>query len=201
MRMEGGTPQVVSADSPDATVAVRRLLDAGDREGAYATVVDATRDSLYRFLRHMLRDEEAAREVFQDTFLKVFRALDGFRGDAKLTTWVLTIGRNQVFNRHRRQKLVDTHLKPLENEEAHVGGETGAEPMSRSVLDALDSLPESQREAVYMFYAEDFSIAEVARLTGRPINTIKSDLWRGRQHLRRALDRGSDSDGRGHHNA
>jgi RNA polymerase sigma-70 factor (ECF subfamily) len=189
--MKGGAPRVVEAESPDAAVAVRRLLDAGDREGAYASVVEATRDSLYRFLLHMVRDEDAARELFQETYLRVFRGLEGFRGDAKITTWVLTIGRNQVFNRHRRGKLVEAHMKPLEHEDAHAGEGPEAEPVSRSVLEALDDLPEAQREAVYMFYAEDLSVAEVARLTGRPINTIKSDLWRGRQHLRRILDRES----------
>ena len=74
-----GTPTGRVGDGPRP---LGGLLAAGDREGAYARVVAETQDSLYRFLLHMLRDPEATREVFQDTYLRVFKALPGFRGEA-----------------------------------------------------------------------------------------------------------------------
>jgi RNA polymerase sigma-70 factor (ECF subfamily) len=185
-----GSPLEVAEDTAPT---LQALLDAGDLEGAYALVVDATQDSLYRFLRHMLRDEEAAREVFQDTYIRVFRALAGFRGEATLTTWVLTIGRNTALNRHRRMKTREARTESLDDSEtsAHEPWIAPDEPAgTRSVLAAVDSLPEAQREAVLLFYGDDLPITEVAALTGRPVNTIKSDLLRARARLREMLEDG-----------
>ena len=156
--------------------------------------MEVTQDSLYRCLRHMLRDEEAAREVFQDTYVRVFQALAGFRGDASLTTWVLTIGRNTALNRYRRRRIREDRTESLDDETL-VAPEPRTEPeepaVSRGVTAAVDALPEAQREAVLLFYGEDLSVAEIAALTGRPVNTIKSDLLRARGRLREMLEAGA----------
>ena len=179
----------------DEALSASRLSDrirSGDREGAYREVVEATRDSLYRFLRHLLRDQEAAEEVFQDTYIRVFRALEGFRGEASLTTWVLTIGRNVALNRIRRRKTREDRTRSLEDFEE--GGPPIAviepeEPVvTRSLVAALDELPEAQREAVMLYYLEDQPLAEIARMTGRTVNTVKSDLLRARKRLRKTLE-------------
>ena len=163
----------------------------GDLEGAYAQVVEETRDSLYRFLRHMLRDEEAARDVFQDTYIRVFRALSSFRGEASLTTWVLTIGRNVALNRIRSAKGREdrtTSLDVLEETSPLAVDSSSESVVTRSLIAALDSLPSAQREAVLLYYVEDSPVAEIARATGRTANTIKSDLLRARKRLRAILE-------------
>jgi RNA polymerase sigma-70 factor (ECF subfamily) len=73
-----------AADKADA---VRKLLESGNIEMAYQLAVESTRDSLFRYLKHLLRNEDATREVFQETYLRVFRSLRGFRGEARLKTW------------------------------------------------------------------------------------------------------------------
>ncbi len=174
----------------DIASPVGDLLAAGDREGAYARVVAETQESLYRFLVHMLRDPEAAREVFQDTYLRVFKALPGFRGEAALTTWVLTVGRNAALNRLRGRRRREARTDSLD-EGAGAPAEPAVDPvepvLTRSVTAALDALPGVQREAVLLFYGEDMPLAEVAALTGRPVNTVKSDLLRARKRLRELL--------------
>jgi RNA polymerase sigma-70 factor (ECF subfamily) len=171
---------------------------AGDREGAFREVVEATRDSLYRFLLHMLRDEETARDVFQDTYVRVFAALGGFRGEASVTTWVLTVGRNTALNRIRTRKVAARGVSLEELGDAGLGAagvaDDAREPVAtRSVLAAVESLPEAQREAVLLYYGEDRSVAEIASMTGRTANTVKSDLLRARRKLREILEpEGSD---------
>lgn len=170
----------------------------GDREGAYALVVEDTKDSLYRFLRHMLRDEEEARDVFQETYLRVFRALGKFRGEASLSTWVLTIGRNTALNRIRKQKGKESQEVSVEGPDdvlrspAVPARETVA---TRSVLKALGGLPQAQREAVLLYYVEDRPLNEIAEVTGRTPNTIKSDLLRARKRLRQVLEPGVRGEG------
>lgn len=181
---------VVDEEQPS----LRALLDGGDVGTAYARVVETTQDSLYRFLRHMLRDDEAAREVFQDTYLRVFRGLGSFRGEASLTTWVLTIGRNTALNRIRGRKGREDRTASLDDPDAYhlEASVEAAEPrVTRSVTAAIETLPEPQREAVLLFYGEDLPLAEVAALTGRPVNTVKSDLSRARKRLRDLLEGGS----------
>lgn len=185
---------------PDSELAteIRRLCRAGREEEAYARLVEATADPLYRFLRRFLRDDEAAREVFQETFLRVFRAIDTYRGEARLTTWVLAIGRNQALNHQRRVKTRREDPLP---EEPHppAGSRTGGEGsvLTRSVGAAVEGLPAPEREAVLLFYGEDRSVAEIASLTGRPANTVKSDLLRARRRLRDALGRNESPTERG----
>lgn len=154
--------------------------------------METTQDSLYRFLRHLLRDEDAAREVFQDTYVRVFSALGGFRGEASLTTWVLTVGRNTALNRIRKRKPEQRGVSLDDLGEGGLGpaatGDPGREPeATRSVTAAVESLPAAQREAVLLYYGEDRSVAEIASLTGRAENTVKSDLLRARRRLRELL--------------
>jgi RNA polymerase sigma-70 factor (ECF subfamily) len=170
---------------------IRDRWEAGDRDGAYREVLAATGDSLYRFLRHMLRDEEAAREVFQDTYIRVFQALGSFRGEASPTTWVLTIGRNTALNRIRKLRGREDRTASLEEDEVPpepLIQRTAEEGIAtRSVIEAVERLPVAQREAVLLYYIEDRPVAEIAALTGRTENTIKSDLSRARKHLARHL--------------
>jgi RNA polymerase sigma-70 factor (ECF subfamily) len=171
-------------------VSVRDLCRGGREEDAYARIVDGTADGLYRFLRRFLRDEEAAREVFQETYLRVFRSLGTFRGEARLMTWVLAIGRNQALNHQRRVKTRREDPLPEEPPVARGSGAAGVEAgvLSRSLAVAVESLPAPEREAVLLFYGEDRTVAEVSSLTGRPPNTVKSDLLRARRRLREALE-------------
>jgi RNA polymerase sigma-70 factor (ECF subfamily) len=175
-----------SHSAQNVTERVRRQWASGDRRGAYALAVASTQDSLYRFLVHLLRDDDEAREVFQDTYVRVYRGLDGFRGDATLTTWVLRIGRNLAWNRHRRAKTRQAFETSLEGSNADA---TAPEHKRHDDLHAaLTQLPDAQREAVLLFYMEGFSVDEIACITGRPSNTIKSDLLRARSRLREHLE-------------
>lgn len=173
--------------------AVLDRLRSGDRDGAYRDVVETTQDSLYRYLRHLLRDEEAARDVFQDTYVRVFAALGGYRGEASLTTWVLTVGRNTALNRIRKEKGNRRAVSLDELGEGGLGAAGASDPArepvaTRSVLAAVESLPAAQREAVLLYYGEDRSVTEIAGLTGRTENTVKSDLLRARRRLRELLE-------------
>jgi RNA polymerase sigma-70 factor (ECF subfamily) len=168
---------------------------AGDeaRTAGYDRVVRETADSLYRYLRYLLHDEEAAREVFQETYLRVFRALEGFRGESSVTTWVLTIGRNLVMNRRRSETLRTRWQGPWEASLDAPSTTDAADEAAerRLLLDAMASLPEPQREAVFLHYVEDRSVNDIAAATGRPVNTVKSDLMRARARLRETLGAGA----------
>ena len=184
---------------PDASLVVREHLAAGREEEARHALVESTRDSVYRFLLWMLRDEILAEDLFQETYLRAFRGLPAFRGESSLATWILTISRNLALNRLRRERNETVRRVAMDDlpELSDPAGPAGGEDLEtaargaladRHLLSALDCLTPAQREAVLLYYLEDRGVDEVARITGRPVNTIKSDLRRARQTLRECLE-------------
>jgi RNA polymerase sigma-70 factor (ECF subfamily) len=156
---------------------------------------DATRDSVYRFLRHLVRNDDEAADLFQESYLRAFAALESFRGEASPTTWVLTIARNVAFNRMRRRRLEARYRTAVDEppdapdpaaDEARRADEARID-VDRRLTEAISRLSPAQREAVLLYYIEDRAVEEVARITGRAANTVKSDLKRAREALRREL--------------
>ena len=151
-------------------------------------LVNATGQSVYRFLKAMVRDDDIAQDLTQDTYLRAFQSLGSFRGEARLTTWILAIARNLALNRVRRITLerrwhVDTGTPPDVPDERPAPEHED----ERRLMAALGELSPRLREAVVLYYVEGLGIDEVAQLTRRPANTIKSDLHRARAALRIAL--------------
>ena len=180
----------------DPAAALREHLAAGRTEAARLALVAATKDAVYRYLRHLLRNDPAVDDLFQDAYLRAFRSLEWFRGESSPTTWMLTIARNTALNRIRRLKTERTWTTVTDEppEVPDLGAEAEQEAMSlRARTDqrlqaALERLPVAQREAVLLYYGEDQPIDEVARITRRTANTVKSDLRRARLALKALLD-------------
>jgi RNA polymerase sigma-70 factor (ECF subfamily) len=176
--------------------ALREHLAAGRIEAARLALVAATKDAVYRYLRHLLRNDPAVDDLFQDAYLRAFRSLEWFRGESSPTTWMLTIARNTALNRIRRLKTeriwTTVTDAPPDVADAAALAERDAVDLrlatDRRLLPALDRLPVAQREAVLLYYVEDQPIDEVARITNRTPNTVKSDLRRARLALRALLE-------------
>jgi RNA polymerase sigma-70 factor, ECF subfamily len=181
---------------PNAPVAehVRELWRAGRVEEARLELVHATMQSVYRFLKAMVRDEDVAQDLTQDTFVRAFQSLGSFRAEAQLTTWILTIARNLALNRARRMKLESRWNVATDHALEIADPRAASEPGDRRLMAALAELPLPQREAVVLYYLEDLGVDEVARQTGRPANTIKSDLHRARATLRAVLPGHSETE-------
>jgi RNA polymerase sigma-70 factor (ECF subfamily) len=183
-------------DGSDPAAALREHLAAGRTEAARLALVAATKDAVHRYLRHLLRNDPAVDDLFQDAYLRAFRSLEWFRGESSPTTWMLTIARNTALNRIRRLKTERTWTTVTDDppDVADPGVETEREAMNLRahaeprLQSALDRLPVAQRDAVLLYYVEDQPIDEVARITRRTANTVKSDLRRARLALRVLLD-------------
>ncbi|HEX7877944.1 MAG TPA: RNA polymerase sigma factor [Candidatus Eisenbacteria bacterium] len=198
---------MLAVDRPEAgeepAEALREHLAAGRIEAARLALVAATKDAVYRYLRHLLRNDPAVDDLFQDAYLRAFRSLEWFRGESSSTTWMLTIARNTALNRIRRLKTERTWTTvtddPPEVADAGANAERAAADLRLAtdsrLLPALDRLPVAQREAVLLYYVEDQPIEEVARITNRTPNTVKSDLRRARLALRAALE-GPEDEGK-----
>lgn len=177
-------------------------VQAGRRDAVMAAVVPAFKRRVYGLAWTLLRDGDAAEEVAQDVFIKVWRALPGYDGRAAFPTWVYAITRNAATSalRSRRDWMSLSDEATLQQAEGalaaqHGSGEAGAdgttEPRSALELEAVDralaALPDKQRQVVTLFYLQERSHDEVAEMLAMPLGTVKTLLHRARGRLEQSL--------------
>jgi RNA polymerase sigma-70 factor (ECF subfamily) len=163
-------------------------------------------DSLYRTALRLTRAPADAEDLVQETYLKAFRAADSFTPGTNLRAWLFTIlhntARNRARDRARDSVTVDSDVVERAAEVSSGGGSGysgnalhGDTPESLLLRDtlapelqaAIDSLPATFREAVWLRDVEEFSYAEIADMLGIPIGTVMSRISRGRQALYQRL--------------
>ena len=172
---------VTPPDDFDAGL-VRRAC-RGDR-ASRATLLRELQDVWYRFAYSMLRDEHAARDAAQETGLRFLRGLGGFRGNSRLKTWSLGIALNVCREHTRKHTATPLPDEPLPG--------PGADPALQAVetegLDrlrqAVNDLPERQREAVVLRYFEELTLQETADAMGCALGTAKATVSQALSRLR-----------------
>jgi RNA polymerase sigma-70 factor (ECF subfamily) len=182
------------------------LLVEGFRKGtpgAFEAIVRAHQDRVYSFCARMLSDREDALDAAQEVFLSAWRNLQGFRGEAALSTWLLRIAANRCLNRIRRRKSLSERETPWpgpagEEDEGFifqpVGGEADrpdrlaeASELGEILAEALSRLDPASRWMVLLSDVEGFSYGEIAALSDVPVGTVKSRLHRARMAMRQLL--------------
>jgi RNA polymerase sigma-70 factor, ECF subfamily len=149
-------------------------------------------DALYGTALRLTGNPADAEDLVQDTYLKAFRSASQYRPGTNLKAWLFTILHNTFLNRRRRAVREPISVEPDEIERASASlGASSPTPeqlLLRETLDAdlrsaLDALPESFREAVWLRDVDEFSYAEIASMLGIPIGTVMSRISRGRRLL------------------
>lgn len=160
--------------------------------------------TLYRTARAILGDEAEAEDAVQEAYLSAYRNLDGFRGEAKLSTWLVRIAANEALMRRRRRARaaavvpMDAVAAASHEWESTMSNEPGPEQdasraQMRRILEArIDALPEGYR-AVFMLRAlEELSVEETAEVLQIPEATVRTRFFRARALLRESLARDVD---------
>lgn len=171
------------------------------REGnatAFDTLIRRHDRFLYRIARSVLLDDYEAEDVVQETFIKAFKGLEDFRGEARLSTWLTRIALNEALARKRRRRNT-VELEALQHRTnaleptpmiapAQDPELSTAQQQIRKLLErAIDGLPDSLRTVFVMRDVEELSTAEAARLLGLGEPTVKTRLHRARRMLRELL--------------
>jgi len=175
------------------------LAQGGDH-GAFAAIMRQCNQRLFRVARSVVRDEDEAEDVLQEAYLKAFAAIGGFRGEAKLSTWLTQITLNEARGRLRRRRP-QVGLEAIEAAQGRGGevimfpkapaspeGEAARSETRRLMEAAIDALPEPFRLVFILREVEGCSVEETAaQLAIRP-ETVKTRLFRARKLLRQALE-------------
>jgi len=173
-------------------------------EAAFNELVRLYEAKIFHLVFRMLGDREEARDVAQEVFITVFKSIDGFRGDSKLSTWLYRVAANHCKNRikylGRRAKGSKTELTEVTEHGAVESAtmETSSKihrpddlvegmQTEQLVRKALGELDEEQRELVVLRDVENLSYEEIQRITGLPEGTVKSRLHRARLALQKRV--------------
>jgi RNA polymerase sigma-70 factor (ECF subfamily) len=158
----------------------------GDR-AAYSALVRRYQDRVHRFILRMVGSSDEAMDLTQDTFIKAWQALPGWRPEAQFHTWLFRIASNTAMDALRRRRTVEWIALDDRFDQPADTPDPQAQLQSKQRLRALDAairdLPAEQREAILLREVEYLSYAEIAAVTGVNEGTVKSRLARARTAL------------------
>ncbi len=158
-----------------------------DLEAAFPDLVTAMGARLFWGLRGMCGDHQEAEDLTQETFIRAYKALDGYDRERvrklQLSPWMWTIalnlGRNHIRNRARRPSFVALRDEPMDDPEL---------PDSAAWDRRFTALSGHQKTAVVLRHVVGLRIAEISQAAGRPEGTVKADIHRGLERLRRTME-------------
>lgn len=183
---------------PEDQVLIERA-QKGDR-GALDSLIRKHERRAYQYAFRLTSNAEEAGDVVADAFVRVYSALQNFKGQSAFTTWLYRILTNCYLDLRKKEKSrqtasLDTTLVTAEGEVERQIEDDGLTPhelfergeRERAVQDAVAELPEYQRAMIVMYHAESMSYEEIAEALDLPIGTVKSRLNRARLSLRQLL--------------
>lgn len=166
---------------------------------AFGEIVRRWERKIFALCYGMLGREEDARDAAQETFVSAFRNLNGFRGDAKVSSWLHRIAVNQCLTRLRRQKTRNESPLEIENEDdsnsffAAAGqlpsGETEQKERIETVRKAVGALPTELKQVVLMKEFEEMTFQEISEILEIPLSTVKSRLYTALKQLKKRLEK------------
>ena len=163
---------------------VQRLLGESRFDPAFELLLDRYQEKVFRLVYSILKETARAEEATQDIFLKLWQVLPDYDGRASLSTWLYTISRNTSLSAERAESYRKT--VPIDDCEPRAADcEGGMQQMQMKQL--LGRLPEVQQHVITLFYFQDRSVEDVARMLDLPEGTVKSHLHRARRALANLL--------------
>ncbi len=193
-------------DLPDTDTNIARRIAAGDLD-ALRLLMRRYNQTLYRTARSILRDDAEAEDAVQEAYLLAYQAMGGFRGDAKLSTWLVRIVANEAIGRarkrSRRAEIIGLNGQTQQNGETAEVTMNEASPEqpegaalraeTRRLIEAkIDLLPDSFRAVFVLRAVEEMTVEETAACLSIPPATVRTRYFRARGLLREALAREID---------
>ena len=185
-------------DKNSDKVLVRRVQQ-GEKQ-AFDLLVLKYQHRLIKLISRYIRDSAEVYDVAQESFLKAYRALPNFRGDSAFYTWLYRIAINTAKNHlvYQSRRPPDSDVDSSEAEQFNGESELKEyatpermllkEEIERTVIDAIDQLPQDLRTAITLRELEGMSYEEIAHTMDCPIGTVRSRIFRAREAINRRLE-------------
>lgn len=184
----------MSRDDPADPITDLELVHRSRRgdQRAFGILVERHHGAVYRLALSMVSDGDLAQDVAQDAFLKAFKALDGFRGDAAFRTWLLTITANEakgaLRRRGRRREATLESVAPIESDARSPEQEATLSDEADRARAILEGLPEKQRLAVSLRIDQGLSFREIGEIIGSSEGAARVNYFHGIHRLRELME-------------
>ena len=156
---------------------------------AFSVLVDNYKDLVFTLALRMVKNREEAEEVSQDTFIKVYKSLNKFKGDSKFSTWIYKVAYNTCLDRLKRIKreynvvaideFTEHQVKTLEN----ALDQMEEQEHKQKIQECLQLLPSEDSFLLTLYYFEEQSLEEISKVVGLTANNVKVKLYRIRKKL------------------
>ncbi|MCK3685686.1 RNA polymerase sigma factor [Maribellus sp. YY47] len=173
---------------------VQQVLNGNSN--AFRFLVSKYQRLVVHVVGRIVQQQDEVEDICQEVFIKVFKTLNKFRNESKLSTWIATIAYNTAITHLRKKsrrgelsyseepKLIGMEADPAPNQKA-----VETEEIKRHLLKLIETLPVHYRTVLTLYHLEEFSYREIVEITGMPEGTIKSYLNRARMMLKGKIDK------------
>ena len=158
---------------------IAQLQNPKARNAAFGLLVDVYQERLYWHIRRIVLNHDDADDVVQNTFVKIFQNIHGFKGESQLYSWMYRIATNEALNfikSHAKQSAISTQdylmvkAEQLQSDVYFDGGE-----LELQLQKALAQLPEKQRLVFQMKYFDDLKYEDISRILGTSVGALKAN--------------------------
>lgn len=176
---------------PDEEVLIGQLKNPNTRDASYRTLVATHKERLYWHIRKIVLNHEDTDDVLQNTFIKVFKHIDGFKGESKLYSWMYRIATNEsinFLNKKANQMHVDIQTlqeQRVENLKADVYFD--GDEIQLKLQKAIVSLPQKQQLVFNMRYFEDLKYEEISDILDTSVGALKASYHHARKKIEAIL--------------
>ena len=170
---------------------IRACLDQKRYQDAFDLLLPEYQNKVFRLAYAMVGDAALAEDMAQEIFIRIWKALPGFRGQSLLSTWIYAITRNACLTAMKTAS--GKREISMEDQGVRHAVESAVRPVElgpRAGIDVdrfMNELPEKHRQVLRLYYMEEKSYEEVARLLDWPMGTVKASLHRARKQLAQAM--------------
>ena len=168
-------------------------------ESAFKRIVEAYQDKTYSICLGYLKNEQDAEDTAQEVFIALFRSINDFDGQSKLSTWIYRIAINKSLEQLRKQKAKkrfgflsslfgqEDQLESAHSDFDHPGIKLENKERASVLFGHIEKLPEAQRNVFLLHKLEDMSYKEIAQVLNTTLSSVESLMFRAKKNLQKSL--------------
>ena len=161
-------------------------LVKGGQSNAFSYIVEKYQDIVFSIALKVLRNRDDAEEMAQESFIKAYKSIHSFKGNAKFSTWLYRITYNTCISEIRKRKMHFSSTEEIEirdeTQEINLDG-IPEENRAKAIKEAMNQLPEDEYTLILLYYFEEQSVEEISKVTGLSESNTKVKLFRARKKL------------------
>jgi RNA polymerase sigma-70 factor (ECF subfamily) len=169
---------------------IRNIL-SGDRD-AFGEIILKYQDFIFNLIKGYVKIEEEAKDITQDVFIRAYKGIEKFRGDSKLSSWLYRIAYNLSINWIKRKKIDEVEINEDMVENTTVTKDWYDKMFEKEMIfenlnKVIENLPQKYKIVIKLYYFEDRSYSEIAKILNIPLNTVKIQLLRAKKIMEKSL--------------